>query len=477
MINLFKYKQVKRIHFVGIKGVGVSALAQVLKKLGFKVSGSDGKSSFFTDKILKKAKIKVKQFSAKNISKNIDLVITSAAYFDRSPGFKSKNSEITKAFKLGIPIKTYPEIIGDLFDMFNQSIAVAGTHGKSTSSSILALILERAGLDPWAVIGTEILEWKNNARVSKTKSPVLVAEADEYREAFLHYNPRYLLINNIEYDHPDFFPTKESYFEAFEKMVKNINFNGLLLVNGDDKKLYNLAKNSGIIANYSFGFKKYNDFIVKDERIIDSRQYFSVKFNNRGKKLNFGEFNVSFPGIPYILDSAAALIFAFLLGVNPEKSRKVISEFKGTRRRLERIKNGFFDDYAHHPTAIKLTLEGLKRMCPKKEIWVVFQPHTFSRTKVLLDEFAKSFGSANKVILMDIFGSAREKKGKVSGKSLFNKTKKYRKNVFYGGTVKNSAEIIKKFRTLSKNREKPIIITMGAGDVYKVIDPVRKSGA
>jgi UDP-N-acetylmuramate--alanine ligase len=449
---------VKNAYFVGIKGVGMTALAQVLKGLGVKVCGSDTKEKFFTDKVLRKLGIKYTEgFSAKNLPKRTDLVVSSAAYYQK--GKPSKNPEILEAQKRKLTIKTYPEMLGQLFDRF-FGVAICGSHGKTTTTALAGHILKSAGLEPTIIIGSESVNLGSNSYLGDIKEKkILIAEADEYREAFLNYRPKIAVITNIDYDHPDYFKNERSYIAAFEKIVSSLPKNGLLIIYGDDKYAKKLiAKAKCKVVTYGEG--KNN----------------SVRFSGQKTDGFLQTFDVSFPGhtmdgieLPMIgkhniLNAMAGIILARYFNVPEKDIRCGLVTFRGTRRRMEIIgvKNGaiIIDDYAHHPSEVSATLCGLKHAFPKKKIIAAFQPHTFTRTKQFLGEFAAAFACADKTLIFDVYGSAREKQGTVSSKDIIKKMKN-KKNVFYFKKPLDAKNFV------SQNlKEDTIFVTMGAGDIW-----------
>lgn len=485
-----------KIHLVGIKGVGMTALAAILQSRGCIVTGSDTEQEFFTDAVLARLKIPVaKGFSVNNVKPNVNYVISSAAYF-----FKGKpvhdNADVRGALKRKLVVMTYPQAIGQLAPEY-KVIAVAGSHGKSTTTALLGWILEQAKLDPTVMVGTEVKKWNSNARVGK--SEYLVVEADEYREAFLNYQPFGAIITSVDWDHPDYFKSKASYEAAFRHLIDNIDAKGWLVASGGDpamRKLIQYAKKQRI-KTISYGFSKSNDVQVSDWGINKQKQLFHITvhgshvFSSKGGSAfgghgpsrlariraeadkQFGKERgaewkgkIGFAGQQYILNSGAAFIAALQLGAKPADCIKAIASFPGTTRRLEVIKKKpgvVIDDYAHHPTALRVTLNGIRRMYPEKKIIVVFQPHMYSRTAAMLDAFARSFSDADSVGITEIFASARESSGPVSGKDLAVRTKKYHHNVTYIKNAVQGKQFVKRF-TKAGN----VVVLMGAGDVYKL---------
>ncbi len=441
--------KIKKAYFVGIKGVGMTALAQVLRARGIKVSGSDTHEKFFTDEVLEKLKIPLHEgFRKSNIPKNTDLVITSTAYFNVTRQSRvTLNIEIQETLKRKIPILTYPEALGLLFQE-SYGIAVAGTHGKTTVTAMLGVILEEAGLDPTVIVGTRVNQWGSNARAStrgikspnrggRDRAPLLVAEADEYQEAFLNYEPKGLIVTSIEYDHPDYFKTFGTYKNAFRKLVRKVPKDGFIVANWDDENIREVTTSARCrIVKYK----------------MNQQKSFKLKL------LVPGEFN--------ILNALAAATLVHELGVGLPIIKKALANFQGTARRFEILQDTnpiIIDDYAHHPTEVQATLKAVRGRWPKKEIWVVFQPHTFSRTEALLKDFSSSFNDADRVFILKTYSSAREVRGKVGAKELAKGTAKHHKRVQYVSSIPEAVKVIK-----NELNSKQVLITMGAGNVWEV---------
>jgi len=422
--------KVKKAYFIGIKGVGMTALAQILQSQGIEVLGSDTKEKFFTDQVLKRLKIRVIEgFDKKNIPFDVDLVIVSAAYLIQGV----KNPEVDQAKKQGLPLLTYAQILGQLFQG-KYGLAVAGTHGKSTITAMLGLILEEAGFDPTVVVGTRVIQWQSNARIGHSR--YFVAEADEYRNNFLHYSPKVLILTSLEYDHPDFFKNFQEYQETFQRLVQKIPASGFIVANGQDNHVKEVVKKAKC-------------------RVVE---YFPDQL----------KIKLKVPGQHNLLNASAAMTTALELGVELKTIKKALADFQGTSRRFE-IKGQskgilLIDDYAHHPTEIQVTLKAAKELYPQKKIWAVFQPHTFSRTEALLKDFGSVFEQADQVIILDICGSAREKSGQIHAQDLVREIREYKgSKVKYIPTIKKAAEYLKK-----RAQAGQVVLTMGAGDVWKL---------
>ena len=422
----------KRVHMVGVKGVGMAALAEVLVKNGFIVSGSDAKEDFITAGALKLLNIPIAEFSVENI-KGAEAVIRSNAY-------NSDNEEVRAAQDLNIPVFSYPEVVAELFNA-HYGIAVAGSHGKTTTTAMLAHILKSAGKNVTAIVGSTVLDWGSGAVSGDLDKPdaLFVLEADEYKEAFLNYRPRGAIITNIDYDHPDYFKTAGDYENAFAKFIAQIPENGFLVINADDARLKELAKKA-------------------KAKVIEARA---------------GDFSLPVLHLPGEHNRANAVLAyraALELGVSETEAKTALANFKGTARRMELVgeSNGavIYDDYAHHPSEIKATLKAVREKYPTKKIVAVFQPHTYSRTKALFGDFAQSFSDADEVILTDVFSSAREQKDEsVNISDMAAALEGNGKKITF---LKNKIDIpacLKEYLNQSN-----VIITMGAGDIYKFVN-------
>ncbi len=454
----FDLKKAKHLHFVGIKGVGVSGLALIAKHRGYKVTGSDVGESFITDEALKKEKIAVAKFDAKNIE-GADVVIHSVAYNDSNP-------EIKAAKEKGIPLFTYPQALG-LFMQGYTGIGVTGAHGKTTTSALIAYTLVKAKKEPNFIIGAPIPQLGSNSRYGKSK--FFVIEADDYRQAFLNYASqlRYAVITNIDWDHPDCYPSLSAMLAAYQKFIELLPKNAFLLIFGEDKNIQKIIRSlkRKNLTIKTYGFSRKNDYVVTKLGTKNHKTTFSVK--SRGSSL--GKYSLILPGDHNILNAASAVIVCRKLGLKPEEIAKPLQEFKGAKRRFEikGEKNGVLviDDYAHHPTEIRATLKAARKFYGQRKIWAVFQPHTFSRTKALLKQFAQAFKEADAVIIIDIFASAREKdRGEISSKDLATITQKFHPDVKYIGSAEKAVEYLNK-----QTKPKDIVITLGAGDVYKTV--------
>jgi UDP-N-acetylmuramate--alanine ligase len=442
-------KEIKKVHFIGIKGQGMTALALFCRDKGLRVTGSDIAEEFPTDSILKKAGISWKApFSASNVPKDCDLVIATIAH-----NAMTDNPETVAARAMGKKVVSYGQALG-MFAQDYRVIAVAGTHGKTTTSAMIALILEKAGLSPSWIVG-----WANVSDLGVSgrggKGKWLVLEADEYidrpidaggKPKFLYLAPDIAVITSVEWDHPDAFPSEKSFQNAFKKFLKQVKSNGLVVMFGDSAVTRRLGKST------------------------------KAKVWWYGAKRLWPHLKLSVPGLHNRLNATAAARVAHELGVDQKTIISALSEFHGVGRRLEEVGEWqgviLIDDYAHHPTAIETTLAAAKEKYPGRRIVVLFQPHTYSRTKALLSDFSKAFSDADRVFIMDIFASAREKGGDVTSADLVAETKKHHKAVSRcSGDLKTVAEAVRK-----ELKPGDIFVTMGATKVYEVHDILREHG-
>jgi len=453
--------KINKAYFIGIKGAGMTAVAELFKARGIEVSGSDTKEKFFTDETLTRNNIKyLEEFNPNNIPDDVDLIVYSTAYNENN------NAEILGARKRGINMLSYPEILGELLKE-KLGVAVCGTHGKTTTTAILANCLKESGVDPSAIVGSKVIEWNGSALSGKGN--FFIAEADAYQNKLKYYNPWAVILTSADFDHPDFFPTFEEYKNTFVEFVKKIPPHGFLVVSGDSADTVEISKNARCqIMTYGFGEGC-------DYKIVDLS---SKNWSDDGEPMKafrilyasevLGEFKTTLIGRHNMLNIAAAIAVCHKLKLDLEKVKTAILNFKGISRRFERIgeRSGaiLIDDYAHHPEEIKATLKAAREIYYRKNIWTIFHPHTFTRTKALLQEFAQSFDNTDKVIVIDIYGSAREVQGGVSSKDLVDLINKYNPGkAEYVPTIPGVVEFLK-----NKISSKDVIISMGAGNVWEV---------
>lgn len=449
----------KRVHMIGIKGAGMTALAEILMGRGIYVSGSDTSEHFFTDDVLRKRGITpCEGFSPKNIPKNVDTVIYSTAYKPET------NEELKSAFdRSTLHVVSYPEAVGDI-TREKFSILVSGTHGKTTTSALLAETLKFLDEDPVALIGSKIEAWGGNALLGVGKYFVL--EADEYQNKFQYYEPWSVLLTSVDWDHPDFFPDYESYKKTFREMLVRIPVHGFLIFWGDSASVATLASESNA-QKFSYGFLPSNDIRIVEYTVFQDGP-FHQSFRLFDHDRDLGIFRLRLAGKHNALNASSVVAFLIALKFDLEKIRRGMENFFGTARRFEYIgkKNGalLYDDYAHHPEEIKATLLAFRELFSERNIIAVFHPHTFSRTKALLEEFSQSFDSADSVIVLDIYGSARETAGGVSSKDLVSLINRYhRSKAIHIPTIEEAISHLKE--CVNKN---DVVVTLGAGDVWRI---------
>ncbi len=453
-------KDFKKVYCVGIKGAGMTAVAEILKARGIEISGSDTSEVFYTDDILKRVGISFfETFESKHVPIDADVVIFSTAYSQEN------NVEIKAAVEKNLPLLSYPEILGLLFRE-KLGIAVCGTHGKTTTSAILAQAILVAGADPSAIVGSQVLDWNSSALSGQGQ--YFVAESDEYQNKLKFYDPWSAILTSVDWDHPDFFPDFSAYKNVFKDFVAKIPKIGHLVVWGDSVDTLEVAKaaNCQIVT---YGFRKENDYkIINQETVSNEQETNSQTFEVIFKEKSLGIFQTSLAGKHNALNCTAVVALCHKLGLDLEKVGLALKEFKGTSRRFEQV--GMFDDailiddYAHHPDEIKATLSGARQRYGEKKIWTVFHPHTFTRTKALLQDFAQSFDDTDRVVVIDIYGSAREQQGGVSSAQLVDLINKYnRGKAEYVATIGQAVEY---FRQHAGKFD--VLITMGAGDVWKI---------
>lgn len=459
----FDFEGLKLVHFTGIKGVGMTSLALCFDDLGIEVFGSDTKEVFVTDEALAKRKIKWKVgFSRKNITRECDLLITTGAHGGLN------NPEVLEAKKRGIPTLTHAEALAKIATT-KEVIAVSGVGGKSTTSSMIAELLERAGLKPSFAIGVGNIFPLNTPGRFNPSGKHFICEADEFaispgvndKPRFSLLSPKILVATNIEHDHPDIYPTILDTKRTFKEFFKKVPSDGRLVVCVDNKNIRNLISDIEV-PQVTYGFSPGADWQITNVTYFPG----STKFSLKHKVEEIKDIRINIPGQYNVLNATAAFVVAALVGIKPNVAKEGLTAFKGVKRRFEFVGEAggvlVYDDYAHHPLEIKAVLAAARQWFPKTRIVALFQPHTYTRTKALFKEFAKSFKGADVVALMDIYSSAREKKDKtVSSEALSRETKKYLKNSYYIGGHKTALGWLKK--NLKKG---DLLLTLGAGDVF-----------
>lgn len=461
---------------VGIKGVGMTMLAQYLAGQGYAVSGSDGAEKFMTDEVLSRCRIKVNAgFAAQNVPDDADFYVYSTAYKPES------NIELQAIFKARKKVYTLAEMLAQQFNQ-KYGIAVAGTHGKTTVSAWLSFVLWRADFGPGAMVGAYVPQLDGFSL--NGVSDKLVMEADEYQNKIKDYNPRGILLNNIDYDHPDFFPDKESYRRVFVDFVKRLPKNGFVVANFDDEDIrrYVPANTRAEILSYSLdGEADYVAYGWREQGSQEAyRQIFKVKIgaDSLGEEdgpqaAELGEFSIRLPGRHNLSNALAVIAASLRLGLSLHELRTYLEEFSGTARRMQELGRWrgaiILDDYAHHPAEIKATLSAVKHKYPDRRLVLVFHPHTFSRTQKLFSDFVAAFQEADELIVLDIYGSAREAAGTVKTQDLVAAVADYNLSQGLAQTVKHLPDMEQAENYLKDNiRPKDLVLLMGAGDVFRI---------
>lgn len=454
MLNINDYKH---IHCIGIGGIGLSAVAEICKSRGFNVSGSDMKTSDMTDHLIEQGITVHIGHAAENIN-GADLVVYSAAV---SP----ENPEIVAAKENGIQLATRAEALGALMHDYSTSIAVSGTHGKTTTTSMVSLILEHAGTDPTILIGGNLPEFNGNAKIGH--SGYFVTEACEYMDSFLSLRPKVEIILNIDSDHLDYFKDIDHIVKSFDNFSHLVPNDGFIVAFDGNPFVSNLMQNVDARV-VTFGFTENSSYSAKNIN-FDNNGYPAFDVMHDGDTLC--RIQLEIPGEHNIANALAAFATCHTLGVSPDVICSTLAKFTGTQRRFDVIgttKNNVkvIDDYAHHPTEIKATLAAAKNM-PHDRLWCLFQPHTYTRTMALFDEFTKAFNDADVLIMAEIYAAREKNIHKISSRELITEIKKEQpaKEAYYFSSLEEIA-------TFVANNAQPgdVVITMGAGDIYKVAE-------
>ena len=425
------FRQFNNIHFIGIGGIGISAIARMLLLEGKRITGTDISLSEVTDELIKAGAIIKQGQSLKDIPNNTDLVIYTAAIEVADPElFNSVKS-------LKIPTLSYSEALG-VYSKNKKTIAISGTHGKTTTTAMLAKILIDVKGEPNVIIGSLLTETKTNYVAGKGE--YLVVEADEYRRSFLSLHPQILLINNIDADHLDYYKDLADVQSAFRELALRVPKGGAVVCNLKNKNIIPVVKN--IIA-----------------RVYD---YSEVDISN---------LKIPFPGEHNRSNAKAAMCIAKILGIDELVAGKALEDFKGTWRRFElkgKTASGalVYDDYAHNPQKVQAVIQGAREMYPDQKVIIVFQPHLFSRTKTLLNEFAKSFDLSDEVILLPIYPAREAFDPSITSEMLAEKISPIGK----ARVLKDFKEVENYIKENSKSKD--VVLVVGAGDVYKIAEKI-----
>ena len=457
-----KLSNIKRIHFIGIGGVGMVGIAEMLINQGFNVSGSDLVKNKNTSRLHSLgAKIFIGH-NEKNV-RDADVVVFSSAVSQSNPEMKAAKSSSTTLIPRA-------EMLSSLMRGF-QSIAVAGSHGKTTTTSLIADIFIRAKLDPTFIIGGKILGQENKSILGS--SEYLIVEADESDASFLHLNPEISVVTNIDNDHLDFYANDlEKLDSTFLQFLENLPFYGNAIICTDSdrsKAVYEKLSRPKI----SYGFDKKADYFIKELKQNDVLQEFIIVKNSTGKETSL---KLALAGRHNALNATAAFIVSQKAGINIKIIKESFMNFGGVSRRMEhkgeiiinKNKVKLIDDYGHHPTEIKATIDAVKATNPNKKISMIFQPHRFSRSIFLFDEFIECLSELDNVVILDIYSAGEQNQENISAYSFVNALVDKGKNAFF---AKNLKQICKHLDSVVGDKE--ILITQGAGNIVDISNSIK----
>lgn len=443
-------KKNSKIHFVGIGGIGMSGLAQLLLRKGYKVSGSDLKETDITQRLEGLGAEIFYEHSARNIN-DCNLLVTSSAV-------KSNNPEVKKAKKQNIKIIKRSKLLADLMKD-KTTCVVAGAHGKTTTSSMLAFLLQEAGFCPTACIGGVVKNFGTNCVLGE--SEYFVAELDESDGSFLQYHPNYAILTNIDFEHVDYFKNWHKIIAAYKQFINNIKKGGKLIACADDENV------KDILAAYKkdclfYGFSPSADITAKNISYIGMCSEFDCYF----KRKKLGKVLLNIPGRHNVSNALAVIALGLDLRIEFKKISKILAKYMGTERRFHvRFKSNdltVVDDYAHHPSEISATLEAARRLHPKR-LFVVFQPHRYTRTKALFNEFCTSLQQIDKLVITDIYAASEKPILGVDSRNIYSKIKSSgEKNVSYCPKNNVLEGVIK------AAKKGDLLLFLGAGDIYKI---------
>ena len=447
------FKNPIHVYYIGIGGISMSGLAEILLSEGFTVSGSDRQKSDLTETLSSKGALVYYGQKKENLANNPDLIVYTSA-------IKNDNPEYTAGQKLGIPFLSRAQLLGQMMKNYKIPIAVSGTHGKTTTTSMLSQILLEADTDPTLSIGGIYRTIGSNIRVGGPD--YFVTEACEYTNSFLNFFPKIGIILNIEEDHLDFFKDIHDIRNSFHEFAKLLPADGALIINGDISNVSEIT-DSLSCRIITYGSDSNSDYHPFD---ITYNEFGCPSFTLIGADGSKASYTLSVPGIYNVYNASAAIAAARFLNIDDNIIRKALHDFNGTDRRFE-LKgtvNGIsiIDDYAHHPTEITATLNAATNY-PHKTIWCVFQPHTYTRTKAFLHEFAKALTLSDKIILADIYAAREKDTLGISSATLQEEIQNLGHECYYFPSFEEIENFILKNCTNGD-----LLITMGAGDVVKI---------
>jgi len=452
------FAKIQRIHFVGIGGIGMSGIAEVLLNLGYKVSGSDLRTSAVTERLASLGATTFEGHAAENM-RGAEVVVTSSAVTPDNP-------EVTEARKLHVPVIQRAEMLAELMRL-KYGIAIAGMHGKTTTTSMVAAVLAAGGLDPTVVVGGRVDAMGSNARLGK--SHYLVAEADESDRSFLKLSPILSVVTNIDREHMDCYRNMRDVKKTFLEFMDRVPFYGMLVVCNDDPGLRRLLPQVQRRV-VTYGTRRGSDFLIKPGKIEQQPgehrplSHFRVVFEEK----ELGEFTLRVPGVHNILNATAAIAVGIGLDLSLENIRTALENFHGVDRRFQ-LRGKFagvsvIDDYGHHPTEIKATLAAAQQ-CGFRKIHVIFQPHRYTRTQELMDDFALAFKNADSLSVLDIYAASEKPIEGVTGEALAATIRKAAsdQDVRYANSFADAIDAVS-----AQAEEGDMILTLGAGSVSQL---------
>ena len=463
------FAKIQRIHFVGIGGIGMSGIAEVLLNLGYKVSGSDLKSSTVTERLASLGATTFEGHRAENIT-GAEVVVTSSA-------ISAENPEVAEAHKLHIPVIQRAEMLAELMRL-KYGIAIAGMHGKTTTTSMVAAVLAAGGLDPTVVVGGRVDAMGSNARLGK--SQYLVAEADESDRSFLKLSPILSVVTNIDREHMDCYRNMRDVKKTFLEFMDRVPFYGMVVACNDDPLLRRLLPEVQR-RTVTYGTKRGSDFLIKldgakPEVVSDSQPLSRFSVNYR--KQDLGEFTLHVPGLHNVLNATAAIAVGLGLDIGIEFIRTALDHFRGVDRRFQLRGRAagvsVIDDYGHHPTEIKATLAAA-RQCGFGKVHVIFQPHRYTRTRDLMNEFTTAFTDADSLFVLDIYAASEKPIDGITGEVLAQRIlEKSGKSVNYASSFAEAVNA-----AVAAAQDGDMILTLGAGSVSQlgpmILERLKKS--
>lgn len=454
MPNIDDLRKYKNIHMIGIGGVSMSGIAAILKNWGFHVTGSDSSNSETIESLIKNDINVTIGHDLDSVSKS-DIVVYSAAV-------KKDDPEIVEATRLNIPTIERADFLGKITRCYSDTICVSGTHGKTTTTSMISLAFIEAKKDPSIQVGAYLKAINGNYLIGN--SDHFIIEACEYVESFLKFSPKAEVILNIDNDHLDYFKTFDNIKNAFIKYVKLLPDDGVLVINGDDKNCLDLKDytNANIIT---YGIDNKDVDFYAENIMFDYDGFASFDVYNNGKL--FGHFSLSVPGMHNVLNALACISLCSCYSIDSKSLESALKKFTGAHRRFEykgkmNDNVSVYDDYAHHPTEIVATAKSLENK-KYNQSWVIFQPHTYSRTKNLLDDFANALLNFDNIIILDIYAAREANTYGISSKDLVDKMCSFGKNALY---IPNFDECVSFLKSNVKSND--IVMTLGAGTVTNI---------